>query len=157
MLRIFAKIIKILHNIEFGAVQRNVNLVDLEKCWKMRIWTQKSASIQKKTSPLKFDNFAEKSEKDTVSYLSSKAMTRPNWLLRSSRQTPPRPRGRWLQLSEASAPILAPNSISAPRHQSFDLERRTVRSPLYRNRFWRPPTRWKVLDGIYNFPILVAT
>ena len=38
----------------------------------MRIWTQKSASIQKRTSPLKFDNFAEKSEKDTVSYLSSK-------------------------------------------------------------------------------------
>ena len=30
MLRIFTKIIKILHNIEFGAVQRNVNLVDLE-------------------------------------------------------------------------------------------------------------------------------
>ena len=41
----------------------------------MRIWTQKSASIQKRTSPLKFDNFAEKSEKDTVSYLSSKALT----------------------------------------------------------------------------------
>ena len=39
----------------------------------MRIWTQKSASIQKRTSPLKFDNFAEKSEKDTVSYLSTKA------------------------------------------------------------------------------------
>ena len=38
----------------------------------MRIWTQKSASIQKRTSPLKFDNFAEKSEKDTVSYLSTK-------------------------------------------------------------------------------------
>ena len=41
----------------------------------MRIWTQKSASIQKRTSPLKFDNFAEKSEKDTVSYLSSKVNT----------------------------------------------------------------------------------
>ena len=38
----------------------------------MRIWTQKSASIQKRTNPLKFDNFAEKSQKDTVSYLSSK-------------------------------------------------------------------------------------
>ena len=38
----------------------------------MRIWTQKSASIQRRTSPLKFDNFAEKSEKDTVSYLSTK-------------------------------------------------------------------------------------
>ena len=38
----------------------------------MGIWLQKSASIQKRTTPLKFDNFAEKSEKDTVSYLSSK-------------------------------------------------------------------------------------
>ena len=38
----------------------------------MRIWSQKSASIQKRTSPLKFDVFAEKSEKDTVSYLSTK-------------------------------------------------------------------------------------
>ena len=35
-------------------VQRNVNLVDLEKCWKMRIWTQKSALMQKRTSRLKF-------------------------------------------------------------------------------------------------------
>ena len=43
----------------------------------MRIWTQKSASIQKRTSPLKFDNFAEKSEKDTVSYLSTKAWGAP--------------------------------------------------------------------------------
>ena len=41
----------------------------------MSIWLQKSASIQKRTSPLKFDNFAEKSEKDTVSYLSTKAAT----------------------------------------------------------------------------------
>ena len=43
----------------------------------MRIWTQKSASIQKRTNPLKFDNFAEKSEKDTVSYLSTKAAPAP--------------------------------------------------------------------------------
>ena len=42
----------------------------------MRIWTQKSASIQKRTSPLKFDNSAEKSEKDTVSYLSTKRAPR---------------------------------------------------------------------------------
>ena len=43
----------------------------------MSIWLQKSASIQKRTSPLKFDNFAEKSEKDTVSYLSTKASDPP--------------------------------------------------------------------------------
>ena len=32
----------------------------------MSIWTQKSASIQPRTSPLKFDDFAEKSEKDSI-------------------------------------------------------------------------------------------
>ena len=32
-------------------------LVDLEKCEKMRIWTRKSASIQKRTSPPKVFNF----------------------------------------------------------------------------------------------------
>ena len=41
-------------NFESGAVQRFANLVDLEKCCKMRIWTQKSASIQKRTSLPKF-------------------------------------------------------------------------------------------------------
>ena len=50
-----------LQNFEFGAVQRFLNLVDLEKCCKMRIWTQKSASIQQRTSPLKFGDLAEKS------------------------------------------------------------------------------------------------
>ena len=43
------KIIKI----QFAAVRRIANLVDLEKCCKMRIWMQKSASIQKRTSLLK--------------------------------------------------------------------------------------------------------
>ena len=39
---------------ESGAVQRIAILVDLEKCCKMSIWTQKSASIQKRTSCPKF-------------------------------------------------------------------------------------------------------
>ena len=30
---------------EFGAVRRCLDLVDLEKCFKMRIWLQKSALI----------------------------------------------------------------------------------------------------------------
>ena len=40
--------------IEFRPVRRNVNFVDLEKCRKMRPWSQKSASIQKRTSPPEF-------------------------------------------------------------------------------------------------------
>ena len=39
---------------DFGAVQRFANLVDLEKCCKMSIYLQKSASIQLKSSPDKF-------------------------------------------------------------------------------------------------------
>ena len=45
---------KICKIIELGAVRRNDNLVDLEKRCKMSIWLQKSASIQPRTSPLKF-------------------------------------------------------------------------------------------------------
>ena len=45
-------------NFEIWAVRRIANLVDLEKCWKMSIWLQKSASIQPRTSLLKFDDLA---------------------------------------------------------------------------------------------------
>ena len=40
--------------IEFGAVQKYVNLVDLEKCCKMSIYLQNLASIQPRTSLSKF-------------------------------------------------------------------------------------------------------
>ena len=53
-------------------MQRNVNLVDLENPCKMNIWLQKSALIQPRTSLLKFDHLAEKSEKDSVSNLFTK-------------------------------------------------------------------------------------
>ena len=53
-------------------VQRCDNLVDLDKWRKMTIQLQKSVPIQPRTSPLKFDGLAEKSEKDTVPYLSTK-------------------------------------------------------------------------------------
>ena len=38
----------------------------------MRIWVQKSASMQKRTSPLKFGDLAEKSGLSSVSNLSTK-------------------------------------------------------------------------------------
>ena len=53
------KICKICENlwkIEIGTVQRNVNLVDLEKCWKMAIYLQRSVPIQPRTSLLKFED-----------------------------------------------------------------------------------------------------
>ena len=45
-------------------MRRIANLVDLEKCRKMSIWLQKSASIQPRTSLLKFDDLA----RSTVRY-----------------------------------------------------------------------------------------
>ena len=64
--------IKNCEDFEFRAVQRCENLVDLEKRCKMSIWTQKSALIQLRTSLLKFDDLAEKSEKSSVSNFSTK-------------------------------------------------------------------------------------
>ena len=47
----FAKLLTIFYKkIEFGAVQKDVNLVDLEKCCKMSIYLQNLASIQPRTS-----------------------------------------------------------------------------------------------------------
>ena len=57
-------------------MQRIANLVDLEKCFQMSIWLQESASIQARTSPSKFDDFADdlagKSRKTSVSNSSTK-------------------------------------------------------------------------------------
>ena len=51
----FAKLLTIFYKkIEFGAVQKDVNLVDLEKCCKMSVYLQRSVPIQPRTSPKKF-------------------------------------------------------------------------------------------------------
>ena len=56
-------------------MQKHVNLVDLVKSFPTNIYLQNLASIQKRTSPLKFAHFAEKSEYGSISNLSSKAST----------------------------------------------------------------------------------
>ena len=53
-------------------MQKHVNLVDLVKSFPTNILLQNLASIQKRTSPLKFAHLAEKSEKGSISNLSSK-------------------------------------------------------------------------------------
>ena len=62
---------------ELGAVQRCVNLVDFEKCKKWTIWLQNSASIEKRTSPLKYDHFRYPKSDFTASNLSTKCRTSP--------------------------------------------------------------------------------
>ena len=53
-------------------MQKHVNLVDLVKSFPTNIYLQKSASIQKRTSPVKFAHLAEKSGKGSISSLSTK-------------------------------------------------------------------------------------
>ena len=55
-------------------MQKHVNLVDLVKSFPTNIFLQNLASIQKRTSPIKFAYLAEKSEKGSISTnLSTKA------------------------------------------------------------------------------------
>ena len=57
-------------------MQKHVNLVDLVKSFPTHIFLQNLASIQKRTIPLKFAHLTEKSEKGSISNLSTKAATR---------------------------------------------------------------------------------
>ena len=53
-------------------MRKHVNLVDLVKSFPTNILLQNLASIQKRTSPIKFAQLAEKSEKGSISNLSTK-------------------------------------------------------------------------------------
>ena len=63
-------------NIEVWAVQKHVNLVDLVKGFPTNIYLQNLASIQPRTSPVKFAHLAEKSGKGSISNLSTKVNSR---------------------------------------------------------------------------------
>ena len=58
-------------------MQKHVNLVDLVKSFPTNIYLQNLASIQKRTSPVKFAHLAEKSENGSISNLSTKARREP--------------------------------------------------------------------------------
>ena len=64
-------------NIEVWAEQKHVNRVALVKSFPTDIYLQNLASIQKRTSPVKFAYLAEKSGKGSISNLSTKALPRP--------------------------------------------------------------------------------
>ena len=53
-------------------MQKHVNLVDLVKSFPTHILLQNLASIQKRTSPVKFAHLAEKSANGSISNLSTK-------------------------------------------------------------------------------------
>ena len=55
-------------------MQKHVNLVDLVKSFPTNIYFQNLASIQKRTSPVKFAHLAEKSGQGSISNLSTKVL-----------------------------------------------------------------------------------
>ena len=58
-------------------MHKHVNLVDLVKSFPTNIYLQNLASIQKRTSPVKFAHLAEKSENGSISNLSTKVAAAP--------------------------------------------------------------------------------
>ena len=61
-------------------MQKHVNLVDLVKSFPTNIYLQNLASIQKRTSPVKFAHLAKKSGEGSISSLSTKVeKTIPQW------------------------------------------------------------------------------
>ena len=56
-------------------MQKHVNLVDLVKSFPTNIFLQNLASIQQRTSLIKFDYLDEKPEEGSISNLSTKAWT----------------------------------------------------------------------------------
>ena len=73
-------------------MQKHVNLVDLVKSFPTNIFLQNLASIQKRTSPIKFAHLAEKSANGSISNLSTKSSTRPEAGRASRRVSAPRRR-----------------------------------------------------------------
>ena len=80
----------------FSKRRISVDLVDLVKSFQTNIYLQKLASIQKRTSPIKFAHLAEKSENGSISNLSTKVSSRRSklrhpWASRTSRVSRLRP------------------------------------------------------------------
>ena len=108
-----------LQKFEFRAVQKCANLVDLEKCWKMTIYLQRSALIQPRTSLGKSDVswrwvlFEFNSPSGTPSRDSrgrrcpSAPTPSPPAAAASSPRCPGRPASRWSSFSAVSKPIFA--------------------------------------------------
>ena len=115
----FAKITEKLINFakfKSGAVQRIANLVDPEKCCKMRIWMQKSALIQTRTSLLKLG----------VSHRSGRGHPQ-TWLTDSLRLV-----SRLGQIALARSPVDLLSDIAYFRHNIFQNSSNLL---IWRNHF----------------------
>ena len=91
-------------------MQKYANLVDLIKSFPTSIYLQKSASIQPRTSPLKFAHLAAKSESGSISNLSTKISTAPRSLFGLFLSPPMLGMGfttcAWSEFRRVSLPVL---------------------------------------------------
>ena len=85
-----------------SGARKHVNLVDLVKSFPTNIYLQNLASIQKRTSPVKFAHLAEKSGKGSISNLSTKALGRA-WLAGDPGPAPARRRQLRLHMPRGQA------------------------------------------------------
>ena len=93
---------KIFWNIEVWAVQKHANLVDLVKSFPTNIYLQNLASIQKRTSPVKFAHLVEKSGKGSIPNLSTKVDPHHAGRSRSASANPP---GAWAPAESPASPV----------------------------------------------------
>ena len=123
-------------------MQRIANLVVLEKCCKMRIWMQKSASMQKRTSPLKFAHLAEKSGFNSVPNLSTEALPELLLLARTVLQQPSPPPQALAVLCQRVAEGLEPglkDPIGKRSDKSNFRHQKSVKIlPEFENICWNP-------------------
>ena len=137
-------------------MQKHVNLVDLVKSFPTNIYLQNLASIQKRTSPVKFAHLAEKSGKGSISNLSTKVSGQYYPL-----EVTPLGEGRSSVVANCVTENAAGDSaahsyiLSALRSEvnselNFPPKLRGARFRLYRRRFLQVNTRWKALAEIYT-------
>ena len=75
-------------------MQKHLNLVHFVESFPTNIYLQNLASIQKRTSPIKFAHLAEKSENGSISNLSTKRAAAARYARRASRGRSRRTRTR---------------------------------------------------------------
>ena len=140
-------------------MQKHVNLVDLVKSFPTNIYLQNLASIQKRTSPVKFAHLAEKSGKGSMSNLSTKVPALTKYLehhLFYVRSSAADALGNLGEHAASAVPGMT-KCLEVSRLRSevnielnFPPKLRGARSRLYRRRFLQVNTHWKALAEIYT-------
>ena len=126
--KIHRNLVRNFENFEIGAVRRCVNRAVLEKCWKMRPWLQKSASIQPRTILPKFQGGSEFHREFHI-------------------RIPPR---RWRPAFRTLRGVSGAVQASGLNKLFIFSKLREARCRLYRRRFLQPNTNFSAFCEIYK-------